>query len=184
MGEHIELPAMPVGVPELYDDHVKLMYDLQVLAFQTDVTRVSTFMLAREASTRTYSHIGVPDPHHAISHHGNAPDKVAKHAKINTYHVSLFRYFLDRLRATPDGDGTLLDHALLLYGGCISNGNLHLHTDLPVLLAGGAGGRLQGGRHVVCADGTPMTNLLVSILDKVDVHRDRLGDSTGRLAEV
>ena len=184
VGEHIELPAMPVGVPELYDDHVKLMYDLQVLAFQTDVTRVSTFMLAREASTRTYSHIGVPDPHHAISHHGNAPDKVAKHAKINTYHVSLFRYFLDRLRATPDGDGTLLDHALLLYGGCISNGNLHTHTDLPVLLAGGAGGRLQGGRHVVCEDGTPMTNLLLSILDKADVHRDSLGDSTGRLAEV
>ena len=184
VGEHIELPEMPVGVPELFDDHVKLMYDLQVLAFQTDVTRVSTFMLAREASTRTYSHIGVPDPHHAISHHGNAPDKVAKHAKINTYHVSLFRYFLDRLQATPDGDGTLLDHALLLYGGCISNGNLHLHTDLPVLLAGGAGGRLQGGRHVACADGTPLTNLLLSILDKVDVHRDRLGDSTGRLAEV
>ena len=126
----------------------------------------------------------MPDPHHAISHHGNAPDKVAKHAKINTYHVRLFRYFLDRLRATPDGDGTLLDHALLLYGGCISNGNLHTHTDLPVLLAGGAGGRLQGARHVVCEDGTPMTNLLLSILDKVDVHRDRLGDSTGRLGDV
>ncbi len=183
-GEHIELPDMPIGVPELYDDHVKLMYDLQALAFQADITRISTFMLAREASTRTYSHIGVPDPHHAISHHGNAPDKVAKHAKINTYHVSLFSYFLDKLRSTPDGDGTLLDHATLLYGGCISNGNLHTHTRLPVLVAGGAGGRTQCGRHVVADAGTPMTNLLLSILDKVDVHRESIGDSTGRFTEV
>ena len=182
VGEHIELPAMPVGVPELYDDHVKLMYDLQALAFRADVTRVSTFMLAREASTRTYNHIGVPDPHHAISHHGNAPDKVEKHAKINAYHVSLFARFLDTLRATPDGDGTLLDHTLLLYGGCIGDGNLHTHTRLPALVAGGAGGRLEGGRHLQYPDGTPMANLLLSILDTVDVHRERIGDSTGRLA--
>ena len=183
-GEHIELPAMPVGVPELYDDHVKLMYDLQALAFRADVTRVSTFMLAREASTRTYNHIGVPDPHHAISHHGNAPDKVEKHAKINTYHVSLFARFLDTLRSTPDGDGTLLDHTTLLYGGCIGDGNLHTHTRLPVLLAGGAGGRLAGGRHLRYPDGTPMANLLLSMLDTVDVHRERIGDSTGRLANL
>jgi hypothetical protein len=183
-GEQIELPAVPVGVPELYDDHVKLMYDLLALALQADITRVSTFMLAREASTRTYNHIGVPDPHHAISHHGNAPDKIEKHAKINSYHASLFAYFLDRLRATKDGDGTLLDHSLLLYGGCISNGNLHTHGPLPTLLAGGAGGRLAGGRHVKYAPQTPMTNLLCSILEKVDVEVDRIGDSTGRLADL
>jgi hypothetical protein len=181
VGARIDVPSMPVGVPELYDDHVKLMYDLLALAFQADVTRVGTFMLAREASTRTYNHIGVPDPHHAISHHGNAPDKIEKHTKINTYHVSLFNHFLDRLRSTRDGDGTLLDHALILYGGCISNGNLHTHGPLPTLLAGGACGRLTGGRHIRFAADTPMTNLLVSILEKVGVEADRIGDSTGAL---
>jgi hypothetical protein len=181
---HIAVPSMPVGVPELYDDHVKLMYDLLALAFQADVTRVSTFMLAREASTRTYNHIGVPDPHHAISHHGNAPDKIEKHTKINTYHVSLFNHFLDRLRSTPDGDGTLLDHSLIMYGGCISNGNLHTHGPLPTLLAGGACGQLTGGRHIRTAADTPMSNMLVSILEKVGVEADRIGDSTGRLADL
>ena len=184
VGEHIDLPSMPVGVPDLYDDHVRLMYDLLALAFQADVTRVSTFMLAREASTRTYNHIGVPDPHHAISHHGNAPDKIEKHAKINTYHVSLFGHFLDRLRSTPDGDGTLLDHSLIMYGGCISNGNLHTHWPLPTLLAGGACGQLAGGRHIRTAADTPMANLLVSILEKVGVEADRIGDSTGRLGDL
>jgi hypothetical protein len=181
---HIAVPSMPVGVPELYDDHVKLMYDLLALAFQADVTRVSTFMLAREASTRTYNHIGVPDPHHAISHHGNAPDKIEKHIKINTYHVSLFNHFLDRLQSTPDGDGTLLDHSLIMYGGCISNGNLHTHGPLPTLLAGGACGQLTGGRHMRTAADTPMSNMLVSILEKVGVEADRIGDSTGRLADL
>jgi hypothetical protein len=181
VGEHIDIPTMPVGVPDLYDDHVKLMYDLLALAFQADITRVTTFMLAREASTRTYSHIGVPDPHHAISHHGNAPDKIEKHTKINSYHMSLFAYFLDRLRSTPDGDGTLLDHSLLMYGGCISNGNLHTHSPLPTLLAGGACGRLVGGRHLKVAPDTPMSNLLCTILEKMDVPVERLGDSTGRV---
>lgn len=184
VGEHIEVPSRPVGVPDLYDDHVRLMYDLLALAFQADVTRVGTFLLAREASTRTYNHIGVPDPHHAISHHGNAPDKIEKHTKINTYHVSLFKHFLDRLRSTPDGDGTLLDHSLVLYGGCISNGNLHTHGPLPTLLAGGACGQLTGGRHIRSAADTPMANLLVSILEKVGVEADRIGDSTGRLADL
>ncbi len=184
VGEHIELPTMPVGVPELYDDHVKLMYDLQALAFQADITRVSTFMLAREASTRTYNHIGVPDPHHAISHHGNDPSKVARVEKINAYHVSLFSRFLDRLQATPDGDGTLLDHSLLMYGGGIGNGNLHQHQDLPCLLVGGAGGRLKGNRHIVYPEATPLANALVSILDKVDVHHESIGDSTGRLDHI
>jgi hypothetical protein len=184
VGQHIDLPSMPVGVPDLYDDHVRLMYDLLALAFQADVTRVSTFMLAREASTRTYNHIGVPDPHHAISHHGNAPDKIEKHTKINTYHVSLFNHFLDRLRATPDGDGTLLDHSLLMYGGCISNGNLHTHGPLPTLLAGGACGQLSGGRHIRTAADTPMANMLVSILEKVGVQAESIGDSTGRIADL
>jgi hypothetical protein len=184
VGQHIDLPSMPVGVPDLYDDHVKLMYDLLALAFQADVTRVSTFMLAREASTRTYNHIGVPDPHHAISHHGNAPDKIEKHAKINTYHVSLFGHFLDRLRSIPDGDGTLLDHSLIMYGGCISNGNLHTHGPLPTLLAGGACGQLAGGRHLRTAADTPMANMLVSILEKVGVEADRIGDSTGRVTDL
>jgi hypothetical protein len=183
-GEHVELPAMPVGVPELYDDRVKLMYDLLALAYQADVTRVGTFLLGREASTRTYNHIGVPDPHHTVSHHGNAPAQIEKHAKINAYHASLFAYFLNRLEATPDGDGTLLDHSLLLYGGCISNGNLHTHSQLPAVLAGGAGGRLAGGRHIKYAAETPHTNLLVSILEKMDVPVERIGDSTSRLADL
>jgi len=181
---HIELPAMPVGVPELYTEHVKLMYDLQALAFQADITRVSTFMLAREASTRTYNQIGVPDPHHAISHHGGTPEKIARVEKINAYHMSLFSHFIDKLASTPDGDGTLLDHSLVMYGGGIGNGNLHLHTDLPCLLVGGAGGNLSGGRHILYPEETPLTNLLLSILDKVDVHRDRVGDSTSLLAHI
>jgi len=181
---HVELPAMPVGIPELYTEHVKLMYDLQALAFQADITRVSTFMLAREASTRTYNQIGVPDPHHAISHHGGTPEKIARVEKINAYHMSLFSHFIDKLASTPDGDGTLLDHSLVMYGGGIGNGNLHLHTDLPCLLVGGAGGNLSGGRHILYPEETPQTNLLLSILDKVDVHRDRVGDSTGLLAHI
>jgi hypothetical protein len=177
----IALPDLPAGVPDLYDDHVKLMYDLQLLAFQADITRVSTFMLSREASQRTYNHIGVADPHHSISHHGNNVEKMERLAKINTYHASLFAYFLDKLRSTADGDGNLLDHSLLLYGGCISDPNLHSHSPLPVVLAGGAAGQLKGGRHVTYAPETPLANLLVTILNKVDVAADRIGDSTGAL---
>ncbi len=179
--EHLALPEIPTGVPDSWDEQVKLMYDLQVLAFQADVTRVSTFMVAREASTRTYNQIGVPDPHHAISHHGYEEDKMARVQKINAYHVSLFGYYLDKLASTPDGDGTLLDHSLILYGGCISDGNLHSHQGLPVLLAGGAAGQLEGGRHLRYPKDTPVANLLLSILDKVDVELDSIGDSTGRL---
>jgi hypothetical protein len=180
----IRLPELPAGVPESYDEHVKLMYDLQVAAYQADVTRVSTFMLSREASQRTYDHIGVPDPHHSISHHGNVAEKLEKLTKINTYHMGLFAYYLDRLRATPDGDGSLLDHMLIFYGGCISDGNLHSHAPLPALIAGGAGGRLRGGRHLRQVVDTPLTNLLVSLLGKVDVEVDRIGDSTGPLADL
>ena len=180
----LELPEIPTGVPDSWDDQVKLMYDLQALAFQADVTRVSTFMIAREASSRTYNQIGVPDPHHAISHHGYEEDKMERVQKINAHHVSLFGYYLDKLAATPDGDGTLLDHSLIFYGGCISDGNLHSHTGLPAFLAGGAAGRLEGGRHLRFAADTPLANLLLSILDKVDIELDSVGDSTGRLVGV
>jgi hypothetical protein len=179
--ETLALPEVPSGVPDSYDEHVRLMYDLQVLAYQADVTRVSTFMLAREASTRTYNHIGVPDPHHAISHHGYDADKMERVQKINAYHASLFGYYLDRLASTPDGDGTLLDQTLILYGGCISDGNLHSHAPLPVLLAGGATGHLAGGRHVRYPEETPLANLLVSMLEKVEVEVDTIGDASGRL---
>ncbi len=184
VAEKIELPPTPVGVPELYDDYAKLMYDLQALAFQADITRVSTFMLGREGSTRTYDHIGVPDPHHSISHHGNVAETVGRVAKINAYHVSLFSYFLDRLKETPDGDGTLLDHSLLMYGSGMGNGNLHHHQNLPCLLVGGAGGRLKGGRHIEYPENTSLSNALVSVLDKVGVHCESIGDSTGRLDHI
>jgi hypothetical protein len=182
--ESLALPEVPTGVPDSYDEHVKLMYDLQVLAYQADVTRVSTFMLAREASTRTYNHIGVPDPHHAISHHGYDADKMERVQKINAYHASLFGYYLDKLGSTPDGDGTLLDQTLILYGGCISDGNLHSHSPLPVLLAGGATGHLAGGRHVRYPESTPLSNLLLSLLEKVDVEVEEIGDSSGRLTSL
>jgi hypothetical protein len=177
-----QLLELPPGIPDLYEDHVKLMYDLQVLAYQADITRVSTFMLSREASQRSYNQIGVPDPHHAISHHGNDPEKIEKLTKINTYHASLFGYFLDKLRSTSDGDGSLLDHSLILYGGCMSNSNLHSHSPLPALLAGGAAGQLKGGRHLRYPADTPMANLLWSVLEKVDVEVDHIGDSSGRLS--
>ena len=178
------MPELPAGIPDLYEDHVKLLFDLQALAFQADVTRVGTFMLARETSYRTYNQIGVPDPHHSTSHHGNDPDKLEKLAKINTYHMSLFAYFLDKLRSTADGDGTLLDHSMILYGGGMSNSNVHSHVNMPELLVGGAAGRLKGGRHLVYPDHTPMANLLVSILDKMNVKAESIGDSTGRLSDV
>ncbi|MBV9503714.1 MAG: DUF1552 domain-containing protein [Acidobacteriia bacterium] len=172
----------PLGIPETFEDHVKLMFDLQVLAFQADLTRICTFMLARELSQRTYPQIGSPDPHHSVSHHQNEPGKIEALVRIQTYHMKLFSYYLDRLRNTPDGEGSLLDHALILYGGNMSNSNLHNHFPLPVLLAGGGAGALTGDRHLKCPDHTPMTNLLVSVLRKLDVGVERIGDSTGTLA--
>ena len=180
----LDLPDMPLGVPGAYDDHARVLYDLQALAFQTDVTRVSSCMLGKEASPQAYPQIGVPEAHHAVSHHGGKPNEVAMHAKINTYHISLFTHFLDRLRATPDGDGTLLDHTLLLYGSGMGNGDAHEHTPVPALLAGGAWGQLAGGRHLQYAEETPMANLLLSILEKADIEVDGVGDSTGRLADL
>jgi hypothetical protein len=171
----------PMGIPDRYEDHVRLMFDLLCLAFRGDVTRVFTFMMGRETSPRTFTEIGVPEPHHGLSHHGNRPEQIEKFSKVNTYQVQQFTYFLERLRSTPDGDGSLLDNVLLLYGGGLSNGNEHSHINLPLVLAGGAAGRLTGGRHAKYALDTPMTNLLLAMLDKVGVQADRLGDSTGRL---
>jgi hypothetical protein len=176
-------PEAPVGgAPDTFEDHAKLMFDLQVAAFTGDITRVSTFLLARELSGRAYPNIGVLEAHHGLSHHGNDPDKIEKLAKINAYHVQLLAYFLGKLRDTPDGDGSLLDHIVVLYGGGMSNGNLHNHINLPTVLAGGATGQLQGGRHLRYKEGTPMANLLVSLLDMVGVSSTgTIGDSTGAL---
>jgi Protein of unknown function (DUF1552) len=177
----IELPDRPIDIPATFDEHAKLMFDLQVLAYQADITRVVSFQLAREQSQRTYPGIGVPDPHHSVSHHRDQPDLMAKKAKIDTYHVQMLGYLLAKLQATPDGDGTLLDHVVVLYGGGLGNGNLHDHRDLPVLLAGTGSGQLKAGRHLSYPEDTPMANLLLTLLDKVGVPTDRVGDSNGRL---
>lgn len=174
----------PVGVPAAYADHVRLMFDLQVLAMQGDITRVITFQMARETSNRTYPEIGVPDPHHPLTHHGNDPDKIARMAKINQHHVSLFAYFLQRLKATREGDGSLLDHSLLLYGSGMGNPNVHDHVNLPILVAGGAAGGMKGGRHVRFAQPAPLANLHLTLLDKVGVRIDRFGDSTGKMDDL
>ena len=174
----------PVGVPAAYADHARLMFDLQVLALQGDVTRIITFQLARETSNRTYPEIGVPDPHHPLSHHGNDPDKIARMAKINQFHVSLFAEFLGKLKATPEGSGTLLDHSLYLYGSGIGNPNVHDHTNLPILVAGGAATGMKGGRHLKYAKPEPLANLHLTLLDKVGVHLDKSADSTGKVDEL
>jgi hypothetical protein len=174
----------PVGVPASYADHARLMFDLQVLALQGDVTRVITFQLARETSNRTYPEIGVPDPHHPLTHHGNDPEKIARMAKINAFHVSLFAYFLEKLKATPEGDGTLLDHVLYLYGSGMGDPNVHNHVNLPILVAGGGAGRHNGARHIKYAEPTPLANLHLTLLEKVGVRMDAFADSTGKIDEL
>src|SRR4029079_10009810 len=181
---HGAVPPAPAGIPYSYEDHLKLMYDLLVLAYQANITRVITFMIAREISNRTYPQVGVPDGHHAISHHQNRADKMDKNVKIQTYHISLFAQFLEKMRSTRDGDGSLLDHSVLLYGSNMSNSNAHNHFPLPNLVLGGASGRLKGNRHLRYPDHTPMTNLLLSALDKAGVNVETLGDSSGRMAEL
>jgi hypothetical protein len=175
------LPALerPTGIPEVFGEHVKLMYELQWLAFQADLTRVVTFMLGRELNFRTYPEVGLTQGHHTMSHHMERPDLIERYAKLNTYQTDLFAWFLSKLAATPDGDGTLLDHSLFLYGASLSNPNLHAHFDLPLAVVGGSGGR--GGVHSVQQSNTPMTNLLLTLLDRVGVTVDALGDSTGRV---
>jgi len=174
----------PVGVPVAFADHAKLMFDLQILAFQADITRVITFQLTREQSNRTYPEIGVPDPHHPTSHHGNDPEKVAKIAKINTFHVSLFSEFLQRMKATPDGAGSLLDHSVYLYGSGMGNPSLHDHENLPILVAGGAATGLKGGRHIKYEKGTNLANLHLTLLDRVGIHLDSFMDSTGKIGDL
>ena len=172
----------PIGVPVAYADHAKLMFDLQVLALQADVTRVITFQLARETSTRTYPEIGVPDPHHPLTHNGGDLEKLAKVAKINAFHVSLFAYFLEKLKATPDGDGTLLDHTTYLYGSGMGNADKHDHTNLPILVAGG--GRTSGGRHLRYDKAEPLANLHLTLLDRAGVRLDAFADSRGKIKEL
>jgi hypothetical protein len=180
--QNLELPERPTDIPDTFDEHTKLIFDLQALAYRADITRVFTMVMARELSTRTYPNIGVPEQHHPTSHHRNDPDLIAKKAKIDTYHVQLLSYFLQKLQATPEGEGTLLDQTLVLYGGGMGDGNLHRHFDLPCLLAGKLGGRFKTGRHLAYPDNTPMSNLLLTILDNVGVRMDKIGDSTDRLS--
>ena len=180
LGDDAGLPALerPRGIPDNFGDHVRLMYELQWLAFQADLTRIVTFMLGRELNFRTYPEIGFNEGHHGVSHHGDRPEQIEKLARLNTYQTDLFAEFLAKLEATPEGDGTLLDHSLFLYGASLSNPNLHAHYDLPLALVGGAGGALEGNRHLVFPPETPMTNLLLAMLDKVGVPTASLGDST------
>jgi hypothetical protein len=183
LGVDSGLPALerPRGIPDNFGEHVKLMYELQWLAFQADMTRVVTFMLGRELNFRTYPEIGITEGHHGLSHHQDRPEQLEKLARLNTYQTDLFAWFLDNLAATPEGGGTLLDHSLFLYGASLSNPNLHAHYDLPLTVVGGDARRQTGGRHLVFPPETPMTNLLLSLLDKVAVPAEALGDSTGRL---
>jgi hypothetical protein len=182
LSDDLPVPAAPTGVPRDVEEHIKLMYDLQVLAWQAEITRVSTFLMCKELSGSTYPKSGVRDAFHTLSHHSNVKENIERFSLLNTYHVGLFAYFLEKLRATPDGDGTLLDHSLVLYGSGMSDGNQHNHTDLPVVLAGGASGRLKGGRHLRHPKNTPMANLLVAMLDTLGIRTDKFGDSNGEVS--
>jgi len=177
-------PPPPEGIPASYEEHVKMMYDLLVLAYRANVTRVSTYMVARETSNRTYPQLGVPDGHHEISHHQNLPEAIKKNVRIQIYHVGLFAQFLEKMRSTPDGNGSLLDNSIVLFGSNMSNSNIHDHFPLPNLLVGKGAGRLKGGRHIRYPDRTPMTNLLLTLLDKAGVPLDVLGDSTGKMTDL
>ena len=174
----------PPGIPGSFGEHAKLMFDLQVLAYQTDLTRVITFMVAHETSNRAYPEIDVSDAHHPLSHHGGDEEKIAKLINVNIYHAELFAYYLDRLAATEDGDGNLLDHAMIMYGAGMSNGNIHNHHKLPIVVAGGGAGQLKGGRHISYDDDPPITNLYLSLLGKLGVRPETVGDSTGALTEL
>jgi len=174
----------PVGIPDSFERHVGLLYDLQLLAFQSDLTRVTTFMYGREQNGRPYPQIGVPEPHHPLTHHQDLPEKMEKCAKIQTYHVRLFADYLEKLRSTPDGDGSLLDHVILLYGGGISHSDRHTHGPLPTLVVGGGSGTMKGGRHLVYPEHTPLTNLQLTLLANLGVPAEKFGDTTGQLKEL
>jgi hypothetical protein len=181
-----ELPVVerPAGIPGTFEEHSRLMFDLLALAYQADLTRVGTFMMGHEVSSRAYPEIGVPDAHHPISHHQGDTEKIAKCAKVNLLHMQTFARFIEKLRSTPDGDGSLLDHTILIYGSGMSDGNLHSHLNLPLLLVGGGSGAVKGGRHIRYANDTPVTNLHLTILDKLGVRMDAFGDSNGQLREL
>ena len=183
LGDEAGLPALerPPGIPETFGEHVQLMYELQWLAFQADLTRVVTFMLGRELNFRTYPEIGLTQGHHGMSHHMERPENIERYSKLNTYQTDLFAAFLSKLAATPEGNGTLLDESLFLYGAALSNPNLHAHFDLPLAVVGGPAGRAGGGRHLVQPSNTPMSNLLVTLLDSANVPVEKLGNSTGRV---
>jgi hypothetical protein len=174
----------PAGIPDAFEPHVQLLYDLQVLAYQADLTRVITFMYGREQTGRPYPQIGVPEPHHSISHHQNDAVKMEKCSAIQVYHLKLFADYLEKLRSTPDGDGSLLDHVIILYGAGLSNSDRHSHGPLPTLLLGGGAGTIKGGRHLVYSEHTPLTNLQLTLLDKMGVPTEKIGDSTGQFTEL
>jgi Protein of unknown function (DUF1552) len=176
------VPDAPIGIPESFDEHASLMYDLAAVAFEANVTRVFTYMKSRDASQRVYPNIGVNEPHHAMSHHGNNPEKIAGLVKLNTYHVSLFAKFLQKMQATPDGDGSLLDHSLILYGSGMSESDQHSRLDVPTLLVGGGSGGMKGNRHIKADKETPLANLMLALANKFDCDIDSFGISTGRLA--
>jgi hypothetical protein len=179
--QSIELPDRPIGIPDSFEQHTKLMFDLQIMAFRSDLTRVFSMIIARELSGRTYPMIGIPGQHHLISHHRDDADLMSQKARIDTYHVQMLAYFLEKMAATPDGNGSLLDNSLIMYGSGMGNGNLHRHSDMPVLLAGKLGGKFKTGYHLDYKMDTPMANLLVTILDRAGVPIEKLGDSTGPL---
>jgi hypothetical protein len=181
-GMHRELPNAPIGVPDSWEEHVRLMFDLQVLAFASEATRVSSFKLSRDTSNRVFPESGIKAPFHALSHHGSIPSKILEYAKLNVYHMGLFPYFLEKLRATPDGDGNLLDHTLVLWGSPMGDSNVHAHKRLPVLLAGHANGRVKGNLHLKCDEETPFANVLLTVLRRLGVDHDNIGDSTGEVA--
>jgi hypothetical protein len=177
----LDVPAAPTGIPQDVEEHIKLLFDLQLLAFQAEITRISTFMMAKELSNAVYAKSGVRDAFHILSHHSNIRENQDRFAVLNRYHVGLLVYVLEKLKATPDGDGTLLDHSMILYGSAMGDGNQHNHTPLPLILAGGASGKLQGGRHIRNTYRTTMSNLLLAMLDKLGIPMDQFGDSTGML---
>lgn len=181
----LPLVKRPTGaIPETFAEHVKLMMDLQVLAYQTDMTRVITFMMSKDITNRTYPEIGVRDPHHPLSHHQNKPESLEKLAKINVFHLEMFAYYLEKLQSTPDGDGSLLDHMMLLYGSGMGDSNAHTPRDLPILLAGGGTGQIKGGRHIRVPEGTPLSNLYLTMLNKLGVRAESIGDSTGQMHQL
>ena len=181
VGRGLPVVEAPVGIPLNYEEHAHLLIDLQMLAYQTDLTRVFSFLMAREASVRAYPEIGISEPHHPLSHHGNNPEKLANLAKLNTFHISMLKYLLEKLQETPEGDGSMLDHTVLLYGSGLSNPSQHIPLDVPTLVVGGPKVGIPGDRHIVVPKATPLTNLQLTVMDRMGLPMERFGDSNGEL---